>query len=266
MRHFRLTLAYDGTGLVGWQRQPTGTSVQGLVEDVLAILDGQPVTVTSAGRTDAGVHAFGQVASFTLARDIAPATLVRALNFHLPPEVRALSASEVPPTFHARFSARSKTYRYHLWTGGPLPPLMRTFAWWVPGPLDVAAMDAAARLLEGEHDFAAFQSVGTDVPDTRREMLSSRVQVAPIAAGGLFDGLDRAAGHLVTYEVTGTGFLRHMVRAMAGTLVEIGLGRRPPIWIGEVLRSRDRAQAGRNAPAQGLALVRVHYEVDAQAG
>ncbi len=259
MRHFRLTLAYDGTGLVGWQRQPTGTSVQGLVEDVLAILDGQPVTVASAGRTDAGVHALGQVASFTLARDIAPATLVRALNFHLPPEVRALTAAEAPPDFHARFSARGKTYRYHIWTGGPLPPLMRSFAWFVPGPLDVAAMDAAARLLEGPHDFAAFQSVGTEVPDTRREILSSRAQVAPTAVGGLFDGLDAAAGQLVTYEVTGDGFLRHMVRAIAGTLVEIGLGRRPPIWIGDVLRSRDRAQAGRNAPPNGLALVRVRY-------
>ena len=158
MRQFRLTLAYDGADLVGWQRQPSGTSVQALVEDVLATLDGQPVTIAGAGRTDAGVHALGQVASFSLARDIAPETLVRALNFHLPPSVRALEAAEVPPQFHARFSARSKTYRYQIWTGPVHPPMIRSFSWHVPGPLDVEAMDSAARRLEGLHDFAAFQS------------------------------------------------------------------------------------------------------------
>lgn len=259
MRRFRLTLAYDGTGLVGWQRQATGVSVQALVEDVLALLDGRPVTVTSAGRTDAGVHALGQVASFALEREIDAATLVRALNFHLPPAVRALAAADVDAAFHARFSARSRTYRYQIWTAGPLPPLIRPFAWHVPGPLDVEAMDRAARLLEGVHDFAAFRSAGTEVADTVRALLSSRVRMVSPGAEGLLHGLDPAAGRLVMYEVCGTGFLRHMVRAVAGTLVDIGLGRRRPEWVETVVASRDRAQASRTAPAEGLVLVRVTY-------
>ena len=259
MRQFRLTLAYDGADLVGWQRQPSGTSVQALVEDVLAILDGQPVTITGAGRTDAGVHALGQVASFSLARDIAPDTLVRALNFHLPPSVRAVEAAEVPPQFHARFSAKSKTYRYQIWTGPVHPPMIRSFSWHVPGPLDVEAMDSAARRLEGLHDFAAFQSVGTEVPDTERTIMSSHVQTGASDRPGVLGGLTTSAGRLVTYEVTGSGFLRHMVRGIVGTLVEIGLGRHNPGWINTVLESRDRAEAGRNAPPQGLFLVRVTY-------
>lgn len=261
MPHFRLTLAYDGTGLVGWQRQAAGTSVQALVEDVLARLDGQPVTVISAGRTDAGVHALGQVASFTLVRATQPATVVRALNFHLPPAVRALDCAVVSADFHARFSATAKTYRYQVWTSGPMPPMLRAFAWGVPGPLDLDAMDAAARQLEGRHDFAAFQSVGTEVADTTRELMASRVQaVAAPQADGLLAGLAESAGCLVTYEVTGSGFLRHMVRSIAGTLVEVGLGRRPASSMGELLASRNRAQAGRTAPAQGLFLVRVAYK------
>ncbi|MBM3770974.1 MAG: tRNA pseudouridine(38-40) synthase TruA [Acidimicrobiia bacterium] len=259
MASFRLTLAYDGTGLVGWQRQASGTSVQALVEDALATIDGRAVAVASAGRTDAGVHALGQVASFTLTRDFDAATLVRALNFHLPPSVRVLEAAEAAPDFHARFSARWKTYRYQIWTDGPLPPLVRAYAWHVPGPLDVDAMDRAARLLEGTHDFAAFQSGGTDVPDTVRQLQSSRATAVPTEAGGFLRGLPASAGRLVVYEVCGSGFLRHMVRSIAGTLVEIGLGRAAAMSMGGVLESRDRARAGRTAPAEGLVLVSVSY-------
>jgi tRNA pseudouridine38-40 synthase len=256
MRRFRLTLAYEGTGLVGWQRQAAGTSVQGLVEAALERLDERPVTVTGAGRTDAGVHALGQVASFTLERNIDPATLVRALNFHLPPAVRALEAAVVDAAFHARFDARAKTYRYQLWTAGPLPPFLRRFAWHVPGPLDVAAMNRAAGLLEGTHDFATFQSVGTDLSDTVREMTSSRVQVVPAAGiGGGYPG----PGALVAYDAEGSGFLRHMVRAIVGTLIDVGLGRSDADGIPDLLASRDRSRAGRTAPAEGLCLVRVTY-------
>lgn len=260
MASFRLTLAYDGTGLVGWQRQAIGTSVQALVEDALATIDGRAVTVVSAGRTDAGVHALGQVASFTLTRDIDPPTLVRALNFHLPHSVRVLEAAETAPDFHARFSAKRKTYRYQIWSEGPLPPLIRAYAWHVPGPLDVDEMDAAARRLEGTHDFAAFQSVGTDVPDTVRELHSSRVMAVPSDAHGVLRGLTPAAGHLVVYEVCGSGFLRHMVRSIVGTLVDIGLGRVSSASMQDVLESRDRARAGRTAPAEGLMLVSVAYQ------
>ncbi len=259
MRHFRLTLAYDGTGLVGWQRQHAGTSVQGLLEDALSTLDGRPVSAASSGRTDAGVHALGQVASVTLHRDIDPDTLVRALNFHLPPAIRVLAAAETDAGFHARFSARWKTYRYQIWTDGPMPPMLRAFAWHVASGLDLAAMDLAARSLEGRHDFAAFQSTGTAVADTAREIRASRVSTVPAGGDGLLRGLPPAAGRLLAYEVTGNGFLRHMVRSIVGTLVEIGQGRQPVGWMQEVVASRDRARAGPTAPAEGLLLVSVTY-------
>lgn len=254
MPHFRLTLAYDGTAFVGWQRQAAGASVQALVEDALARLDGRAVTVISAGRTDAGVHALGQVASFTLVREIAPRALVRALNFHLPPDVRVLAASAVEPAFHARFDARTKLYRYQIWNGTAVPPMWRRYVWQVPIPLDVAAMDAAASRLVGRHDFAVFQSAGTEVADTHREIRASRVFARPPE-----DDLEPAAGTLLRYEVEGDGFLRHMVRAIAGTLVEVGRGRRAPMWMSALLESRDRAAAGRTAPPEGLCLVRVTY-------
>jgi tRNA pseudouridine38-40 synthase len=261
MRKFRLTIAYDGTGFVGWQRQASGPSVQALVEDVLAVLDGRPVVVEGAGRTDAGVHALGQVASFALEREIDPQTLVRALNFHLPESVRALDAAEVDDGFHARFSARGKHYRYHIWNGHAVPPMLKPYAWHVPLPLlDVAMMSEAARMLEGAHDFAAFQSVGTNVPTTERVIASSEVRTIAGSEAGIVAGLDATAGGLVAYEVQGDGFLRHMVRSIVGTLVEIGQGRRPAAWMRAVLQSRNRTQAGRTAPAEGLFLVAVTYE------
>ena len=150
MRYFRLTIAYDGAGLVGWQRQASGVSVQGLLEAAAGELVGHDVAVTGAGRTDAGVHALGQVASVSLDRDIDAATLTRALNFRLPPQVRVVDAVEVDASFHARFDARGKTYRYHVWNGPVVPPTHRAFVWHVPLPeLDVEAMNRAAHALEG---------------------------------------------------------------------------------------------------------------------
>jgi tRNA pseudouridine38-40 synthase len=243
--HFKLTLAYDGTGSVGWQRQAEGTAIQQLLEDVLAILEGAPVTVHGAGRTDAGVHALGQVASVTLNRSIDAGTLTRALNAHLPETVRVLEAVDMPPAFHARFDARSKTYRYRIWNAPVLSPFERHYAWHVPEPrLDVPAMAAAARALEGRHDFAAFQASGSPTTMTVREIFSSTIV--------------RDAA-LVTYEVSGEGFLRHMVRSIVGTLVEVGRGRRPPESIRDVIASRSRIEAGRTVPPHGLVLVRVEY-------
>ena len=175
MPTFRITLAYDGTDFVGWQRQANGVSIQGVIEDALRALDGREVIVTGAGRTDAGVHALGQVAAFTIARELAPDAVVRALNAHLPHEVRVLSAEDASPTFHPRFGARTKTYRYRLWNGDVMSPFERRYAWHVPGPLDVEAMHAAARLLEGRHDFAAFQATGSSVATTEREIFGSRI-------------------------------------------------------------------------------------------
>ncbi len=246
MPHFKITIAYDGGPFVGWQRQAEGTSIQGLIEDALRELDDREVTVTGAGRTDAGVHALGQVASFSLARtDIAPDVIVRSLNAKLPQEIRIKSAEAVPASFHARFSARSKTYRYRLSNADVPSPFDRAYVWHVPGALDVDAMAAAARLVEGRHDFAAFQTVGGAGGPTERVITRSTLQAGD-------------AG-LITYDVTGEGFLRHMVRAIVGTLMEVGRGRQRPEWIRDVIASRDRAQAGRTAPAHGLFLVRVDY-------
>jgi tRNA pseudouridine38-40 synthase len=245
MSSFRITIAYDGGPFVGWQRQAEGTSIQGLLEDALRELDEREVTVIGAGRTDAGVHAFAQVASFTLARETPPDVVVRSLNAKLPAEIRVQSAEEVPASFHARFDATSKRYRYRLWTAEVLSPFERAYVWHVPGSLDVAAMADAARLVEGRHDFAAFQTAGGAVGPTERVITLSKVT--------------SREGGLVTYEVEGDGFLRHMVRAIVGTLVDIGRGRRGPEWMRDVIASRDRSQAGKNAPAHGLFLVRVGY-------
>ena len=246
MPTFRITLAYDGTDFVGWQRQANGVSIQGLIEDALRALDGREVTVTGAGRTDAGVHALGQVAAFTIARELEPDAVVRALNAHLPHAIRVLSADHAPPAFHPRFGARTKTYRYRLCHADVMSPFERRYAWHVAGPLDVEAMCAAARLLEGRHDFAAFQAMGSSVATTEREVIQSAIA-------------DRAIGDVITYEVTGTGFLRHMVRIIVGSLVEIGRGRQPVEWITGVIASRNRATAGPTAPPDGLFLVRVEY-------
>jgi tRNA pseudouridine38-40 synthase len=251
MTTFKITLSYDGTEFVGWQRQANGASVQALIEDAVRALDERDVTVTAAGRTDAGVHALGQVAAFAIAREMTPATLIRALNARLPPAVRVLSAEEAPSAFHPRFGARAKTYRYRIWNGEVLAPFEAAYAWHVPGRLDIDAMRAAARLLEGRHDFAAFQAAGSDVESTVREIFSSQ-----IVEGGSSIGVESA---LLCYEVAGDGFLRHMVRIIVGSLVEIGRGREPAEWLGGVLASRDRAAAGPTAPPQGLFLVRVEY-------
>ena len=284
MASFKIVLAYDGTDFVGWQRQASGMSIQGLLEDALRALDDRDVTVTAAGRTDAGVHALGQVAAFSLARAIDPGTLVRALNANLPDTVRALSAAEVPATFNPRFSARAKTYRYRIWNAPALSPFERRYAWHVMSALDVDAMAAAARRLEGRHDFAAFQAAGNDVTTTERTIFSSQLSNRKLSTTGdtedteeeafsrtgfnlsvprVLRGGEVGGGDLICYEITGDGFLRHMVRAVVGTLVEIGRGRRPVEWIEEVLASRDRGAAGPTVPAAGLFLVAVDYrEVD----
>jgi tRNA pseudouridine38-40 synthase len=249
--HLKLTIAYDGTGLVGWQRQAAGISVQQLLEEALLPLDPSGPAVTAAGRTDAGVHALGQVASVTLQREIAADAVVRAINMRLPPSVRVLAAEHVRPEFHARFLAVAKTYRYRIWNAEVLSPFERPYVWHIPGPpLDVAAMSDAAARFAGTHDFAAFQGTGSDVETTVRTIFSSKVIAT---ADPIRDGL-------ISYEVRGDGFLRHMVRAVAGTLVEVGRGRAAPAWIEEVLASRSRTAAGRTAPAAGLFLVSVEYE------
>lgn len=243
-RNARLTLQYDGTGYVGWQRQARGVSIQALLEDALATLEGAPVTVTGAGRTDAGVHALAQVASVPLTVSLDDETLQRALNARLPDDVRVVSVERAPDDFHARFSARAKTYEYRIVTGPFLSPFERRYAWHLPHLRDVAAMQAAAAALVGVHDFAAFQAAGGSVKTTEREITSLEVE---------FDD-----PHL-SVVVTANGFLRHMVRTIVGTLAQVGARRAVPDWVADVLESRDRSRAGPTAPALGLFLVSVDY-------
>ncbi len=266
MRTLKITVAYDGTRLVGWQRQAAGESVQGLLEDALARFEGGPVTVHGAGRTDAGVHALGQVASARVTATHAVDALLRGLNAHLPEDVRVLSVEDAEPDFHARFSARRKTYRYLLRNTAVASPFDRAYTWHLPDPLDVHAMQTAAAALVGTHDFAAFQSVGTSTPDAVRTIFRSVIVEwsAPPSAGARHDGpsdlLPGAGAPLLAYEVCGDGFLRHMVRAIVGTLVETGRGWRQPGAMAGLVAGRARAEAGRTAPAQGLFLVAVDYD------
>ena len=247
MSTFKITLAYDGTDFVGWQRQADGVSIQGVLENALAEIEKAPVAAIGAGRTDAGVHARGQVASFTLARDIDAATLQRALNAKLPDTVRVVDARPAPSDFHARFDARSKTYQYRVANGAVLSPFERCYAWHVPESLDTEAMGAAAARLVGRHDFAAFQSAGSDVHTTVRTVIAARVA---------------REGDLLLFEICADGFLRHMVRAIAGTIIDVGRGRRGPECIDAIVASRDRSEAGRGAPPKGLFLIAVEYNRD----
>lgn len=244
MRTLKLTIAYDGTAFAGWQMQANQRTVQGALEEALLPIEGTRVVVHAAGRTDAGVHAAGQVISFSLASQIPCDALARALNVRLDQDVRVMHAEDAPETFNARFDARTKTYHYAIYQASVVPPPLRHFVWHIPRALDVAAMNEAAAALVGEHDFAAFRAAGGDVVTTRREILASHM----VSRDGQ-----------VVYEVTGTGFLRHMVRNIVGTLVDIGRGRRPVEDMIRVLLSGDRAHASATAPPQGLTLVRVDY-------
>lgn len=264
-RTLKLTLAYDGTELAGWQRQASDRSVQGLLEVALARVDGVPVTIVGAGRTDAGVHASGQVASVSVANTLDPSTLQRALNATLPPDVRVLAVAEAPEGFNARRAALRKTYDYRILNGAVASPFTRRFTWHVPQPLDVSAMARAATRLVGQHDFASFQSTGSWVATTCRTILGSELtqenprELADGATPISFIASSDDASVLLRYRITGDGFLRHMVRTIVGTLVEIGLGRREPDSMGAIIDARDRAAAGPTAPAHGLCLVRVEY-------
>ncbi len=261
-RTLKLTVAYDGTGLVGWQRQAEGNSVQAVLEDALARFEGAPVVVHGAGRTDAGVHALGQVASVRLTCAHDAETLRRALNAQLPEDVRVLQVEEAAAAFHARFDARSKTYRYLIRNAPFVSPFERAFVWHVPQRLDVAAMQQAAEILAGTHDFAAFQSVGSDTSGTVRTLFSSSVALEPVASVlGLTGPAGRPeSGALLVYETRGDGFLRHMVRTIVGTLVEVGRGWRAPGSLAQVLGGGLRTGAGATAPPHGLFLVGVDYD------
>jgi tRNA pseudouridine38-40 synthase len=247
MRNHRFTLEYDGTDFAGWQRQPGGRrSVQATLEAAIVQVTGAAVGVVGAGRTDAGVHAEGQVASACFATRLDPPALARALNAVLPGDLAVVGLGLAPDGFHARRDARSKHYRYQAWNGASRSPLRERRALWVRSPLDLDAIRAAARDLVGTHDFASFRAVGTRLGTTVRTLLRLDVLGAP--------------GDLVVFEIEGTGFLRHMARSLVGTLLEVGRGRRRADSMGRVLAARDRAAAGPTAAARGLTLMRVAYD------
>lgn len=252
MRHIRLVVEYDGTGLCGWQRQDNGPTVQGHLEDALARLLVHEVAVVGASRTDAGVHARGQVASFRTERPIPLHGIRRGLNSMLPPSIAVVEASEAGDDFHPRFSATGKHYRYLLSTRAERSPRWASRAWHQPAHLDLDAMRRAATALIGEHDFAAFRAAGCTAKRTVRRI--DHIDIAPLAGDLPGDS------ELLAVDVRGNAFLRNMVRILVGTLVEVGRGRRPASQVAEILASKDRTKAGITAPAHGLELISVRYD------
>lgn len=242
----KLTVEYDGTAYQGWQLQPGGPTVQEVLERALTTALREPVRVRGAGRTDAGVHACGQVAALRVGQ--VPADLARlrkSLNALTPEDVAVREIAVVEDAFDPRRDARSRVYEYRIWNAPVASPFWRRYAWHVACPLDVTAMDEGARLLEGEHDFAAFRGADAEpVRTTVRRVLES--------------GLGRD-GMLLVYRVEATAFLKHMVRNVVGTLVEVGRGERSACTIRELLTARDRTLAGATAPPHGLVLLAVRY-------
>ena len=251
MRNIKLLIAYDGTAYAGWQRQAALPTVQGTVEAAISRQTKAPVTLYGAGRTDAGVHALGMTANFHTPSAIPCLGFTRGLNSLLPADIRILAAAEVAPSFNARFDAISKIYAYHGLTV-PVPlPHQRLYHAQVPGPLDLAAMAAALRLLEGEHDFASFEAAGSRTPDLGH----GRGSVRRIISAGLAPTTE--GGFVI--RLHGDGFLRHMVRNIVGTVIEVGRGRRDLDDVNATLMAKNRSRAGATAPACGLFLEEVRY-------
>ncbi|WP_135466728.1 tRNA pseudouridine(38-40) synthase TruA [Crenalkalicoccus roseus] len=244
---YALTLEYDGAPFVGWQRQEEGLSVQQVLEAAAARLNGgAPVQAVAAGRTDAGVHAEGQVVQIGLARDMPPERLREALNYHLRPHpVAVLRAALAPPGWHARFSATRRGYRYRILNRPARPALDRGRVWHLQHPLDAEAMHAAAQTLLGRHDFSAFRAAACQAKSPLRTL--DRLEVS-------------RQGEEVVVVAEARSFLHHQVRNLVGTLAEVGLGRRPVSWPRQVLEGRDRTRAGQTAPAAGLVLVLIRYD------
>ena len=255
---WKLVLAYDGTEFHGWQVQPDRATVQGKLQDALARVTGEDVLPEGSGRTDAGVHALGQVASFMLKAAIPETNLTRALNRTLPASIRVLSASRVSSDFHARHSAQAKTYEYRIFRAGICPPWEARYVYALQAPLDVDAMQRAAARVCGEHDFTSFAA--TDAERLERDSSSKGERPHPRGNRRLLHFSHWIQEPtLLLYRVKGDGFLHHMVRNLVGTFLEVGRGNLPETEISAILEARSRACAGPTAPARGLFLVNVEY-------
>ena len=241
----RLILEYDGSRYAGWQRQPDQPTIQEAVETAVFQLTQESVVVIGAGRTDSGVHALGQVASFRIERQWTPREWLRGLNARLPSDISVRSAALMPDDFHARYAARGKLYEYRILNRGERPALDRAYLWHVHKPLDQAAMAQAATVLIGSHNFSSFEGSLTDNEDPVCHLRQLSIV---------------REGDLIKIHAYADRFLKHMVRAIVGTLVEVGHAKRTPQSLSTILAAKDRTAAGRTAPAHGLFLIRVDYD------
>ncbi|HEX8144245.1 MAG TPA: tRNA pseudouridine(38-40) synthase TruA [Pyrinomonadaceae bacterium] len=249
--NYKLTIQYDGTDFHGWQAQGEQRTVQGELSRVLGLIEGRSVTVHGSGRTDAGVHAEGQVASVHLEREVSPEKLRAAINAHLARDVRVLEACRVPDDFHARYSARGKTYCYRIFNGPVVSPFWYRYALRESRPLDLERMRACARLFLGQHDWTAFSSAQSD----------SETRVRNVTGLEVVERWDeRGRGRLIEIEASADGFLRYMVRSIVGTLLEVGRGRLDEARVERAIASGERELVGATAPACGLTLLRVRYD------
>ena len=242
--NIRFTLQYDGTDYHGWQFQPNAVTVQEVIENTLNRVVGHRVRLVGAGRTDAGVHAWGQVANFHTENPLPPEKLKKALNSLLPPAIRVLSVAVAAPDFDSRRSARSKTYRYFIFRRPEPSPWIFRYSWHLVSRLDVEAMSEAAQVFVGKHDFSAFRAADC----------CARTRVRIVNSFGI-----RVKENIMVFEVNADGFLKHMVRNMVGTLIEVGRGRVRPARVRGILESGDRRKAGPNIPPHGLFLWQVDY-------
>jgi tRNA pseudouridine38-40 synthase len=254
MRNLKFTLAYDGADFSGWQIQPDRPTIQGTLAEALARITGEQVLPQGSGRTDAGVHALGQIASVALASPIPPENLQIALNHILPPAIRVMQVVEVPPEFHARASAKAKTYRYRMFRGAVCPPFLARYVYHHPWPLDEQSMAAAAVLVVGEHDFTSFAAVDME----RAQRMAEPGQASNVRT--VFHSEFCRDGEELLYTVRGSGFLHHMVRNLIGAFLLVGKGTLRPSDVPGIMAARSRsANPGATAPASGLYLVEVEY-------
>jgi tRNA pseudouridine38-40 synthase len=260
VRNLRLILSYDGADFAGWQVQPSRTTVQGALASAIGRLSGENVLPQGSGRTDAGVHALAQVASFATASAIPAENWLRALNDILPASIRVLEVTEAAPDFHARKSARAKTYRYRIYRGAICPPFLARYVWHYPYPLEESAMIAAAGVVVGEHDFTSFAAV--DPERVERMAAGDNVQAGVDGTTNvrtIYSSSWTREGEELIYTVRGSGFLHHMVRNLVGTFLLVGKGTVSLEDLRRILQARERTAAGPTAPACGLYLAEVEY-------
>lgn len=250
MRNLKVTLSYDGAEFSGWQVQPDATTVQGTLASAIGRITGEKVLPQGSGRTDAGVHALAQVMTFVTESSVPTENFLKALNDILPASVRVLEVQEAPAGFHARHSARAKTYRYRIYRGAICPPFLARYVWHYPYPLDEEALKQAAALVTGEKDFTSFAAVDPERGKEGPPVSNVRT---------IFSSEWERTGDELIYTVRGSGFLHHMVRNLVGTFMLVGRGTLPVDDIRRILEARDRSAAGATAPASGLYLVNVEY-------